>query len=250
MSPIRPPCSSTNCSLALHEHAGRAAARVVDSPLVRREHLDQHADHAARRVELPAVLSFGTGELREEVFVDAAQDVLRAVLGIAQPDRADHVDQLAQAVLVERRPAKILRQDSLEPRIVPLDGDHRLVDQLADRRLLGVVLQRLPASLGRHPENIVRAVLVRIFGIGPFAHFGQQLLMPLFEGVGDVLEEDQPQHDVLVLGRIHVVAELVSGQPELGLEAEIGGGVRRSFCLRLGHWCQSGEVRSKPSAQD
>ena len=35
---------------ALHEHARRAATRIVDTPLVRREHLDQHADHASRRV--------------------------------------------------------------------------------------------------------------------------------------------------------------------------------------------------------
>lgn len=202
---------------ALHEHAGRAAARIVDAPLVRREHLDQHADHAARRVELPAVLPLGTGELREEVFVDAAQEIrkiLRAVLSIAQPD---HVDQLAQAVLVERRLPKIFRQYSLEPGIVPLDGDHRLVDQLADRRLLGVVLQRLPASLRRHPEDVVRAGLVRVFGIGPFAHFEERLLMTLLEGVGDVFQKDQPEHDVIVLGGIHVVADL-------GLKPEIGGG--------------------------
>jgi hypothetical protein len=30
---------------------------------------------------------------------------------------------------------------------------------------------------------------------------------------------------VLVLGRVHVVAELVGGLPELGLEAEVGAGV-------------------------
>ena len=63
---------------ALHEHAGRAAARIVDSPLGRREHLDQHADHAARRVELPAVLPRGTGELREEVFVVAVQKIRKS----------------------------------------------------------------------------------------------------------------------------------------------------------------------------
>ena len=63
--------------------------------------------------------------------------------------------------------------------------------------------------------------------------------MPLLEGVGDVLQKNQPEHDVLVLGRIHVVAELVSRQPKLGLEAEIGGGVRSRFRLAYGHWCQS-----------
>ena len=45
------------------------------------------------------------------------------------------------------------------------------------------------------------------------------------EGVGDVFEEDQPEDDVLVFRRVHVVAQLVSGGPKLGLEAEVGGGV-------------------------
>jgi hypothetical protein len=44
-----------------------------------------------------------------------------------------------------------------------------------------------------------------------------------FEGVRDVLEKDEPEHDVLVLGGVHVVAKCVGGLVELGLEAEIGG---------------------------
>src|SRR5437879_6282762 len=52
------------------------------------------------------------------------------------------------------------------------------------------------------------------------------------EGVGDVLEEDETEDDVLVLGRVHVVAPRVRGGPELGLEAEVGGGVVLGFlCL-------------------
>ena len=65
--------------LALDEHAARAAARVVDAALVRREHLDEHADDAARRVELAALLALGARELGEEVLVDAAEDVLGPV---------------------------------------------------------------------------------------------------------------------------------------------------------------------------
>jgi hypothetical protein len=44
------------------------------------------------------------------------------------------------------------------------------------------------------------------------------------ERVGDVLQEDEAQDDVLVLRRVHVVAEGVGGLPELGLEAEVGVG--------------------------
>lgn len=125
---------------------------------------------------------------------------------------------------------------SLEPRIVRSMVPSASSIRLSMVGLLGVVLQRLAASLRRPPEeDVVRPVLVRVFGIGPVAHFGEQLLMPLLEGVGDVFQKDQPEHDVLVLGRLHVVAQLVGGEPELGLEAEIGGGVRRRFRFRFNH---------------
>ena len=97
--------------LALDEHAAGAAAGVVDAALVGGEHLDQHADDAAGRVELAALLALGAGELGEEVFVDPAQDVLGAVLLAAQADGGDQVDQFAQAVLVERRPGVVLGQN-------------------------------------------------------------------------------------------------------------------------------------------
>jgi hypothetical protein len=45
------------------------------------------------------------------------------------------------------------------------------------------------------------------------------------EGVGDVLQENQAEYDMLVLRGIHVVAELVSSEPELGFKPDIGRGV-------------------------
>ena len=44
----------------------------------------------------------------------------------------------------------------------------------------------------------------------------------LFEAVGDVLEKDQAENDVLILGRIHVTTELVGSEPKLGFKAERG----------------------------
>ena len=38
----------------------------------------------------------------------------------------------------------------------------------------------------------------------------------------DVLEEDQAERDVLVVGRLKVLAQLVGGEEQLRLEAEIG----------------------------
>ena len=42
-------------------------------------------------------------------------------------------------------------------------------------------------------------------------------------------EEDQAEDDVLVFGRVHVAAQLVGGEPELLLKADVGGGIARGF---------------------
>ena len=56
-----------------------------------------------------------------------------------------------------------------------------------------------------------------------------------FEGVGDVFEEDEAEDDVLVFRRVHVVAQLVGGEPELGLEADGGGAGIRAVGFGAGH---------------
>ena len=61
--------------------------------------------------------------------------------------------------------------------------------------------------------------------------------MVLVEGIGDVLEKDEAEDDVLVFRRVHVVAQLVRGQPQLGLETEGGArllGIRGGFVRHLG----------------
>ena len=62
--------------LGLHEHAARAAARVIDAALVRFQHFHQHAHDRAGRVELAAALALRAGEAAEEIFIDAAEQVL------------------------------------------------------------------------------------------------------------------------------------------------------------------------------
>jgi hypothetical protein len=61
----------------------------------------------------------------------------------------------------------------------------------------------------------------------------------LVEAVGDVFEEDEPEYDVLVFGRVYVVAQLVRGEPELGLESEVG---RRVGLVSVG--CAAGHRNS------
>ena len=112
-----------------------------------------------------------------------------------------------------------------------LDGGHRVVDQLADGRLLGVGLEVRPARLLRHPEHVLGEVFVRVFGSGGV--LGQQRRALGLEGVRDVLEEDQAERDVLVVGRLQVLAQLVGGQEQLRLEAEIGAVAVHGFGFRF-----------------
>ena len=49
---------------------------------------------------------------------------------VAEPDVADQVDELAEALLVEAGAGVVLRQHALERRVVALDGGHRVVDEL------------------------------------------------------------------------------------------------------------------------
>src|SRR5690606_8305911 len=61
--------------LALHEHAPRAAAGVIDASRIRFQHFHQRADNRARGIELAAALAFRACELAEEIFVDTAEHI-------------------------------------------------------------------------------------------------------------------------------------------------------------------------------
>ena len=127
-----------------------------------------------------------------------------------------------------------MRQHALEARVLALDRHHGVVDELADLGLLGIRLQVRPARLARHPEDVLGEVLVAVLGVdaglagaagrkapgGLVLGLRQQGRVLLLERVGDVLEEDEAEHHVLVLGRVHVAAHLVGRGPELLLEAE------------------------------
>src|SRR5207248_9833906 len=93
----------------LHEDAAGTAAGIVNAAFVGSEHLDEKTNYALRRVELAAFLALGAGELAEEVFVDAAENIFRSAGFIAHADRTDEVNQFAETVLVERRPSVVFR---------------------------------------------------------------------------------------------------------------------------------------------
>ena len=215
----------------LHEHARRAAAGVVDAALVGFEHLDQQAHDAARREELAAELALGLGELAEEVLVDAAERVAGLGAVALEADVGDQVDQPLHLLRRDTAAGVVARQLALEVRVVALDGEDGVVDQRGDVGPRGLVLQVLPARLGRHPEHPLGGVLVAALqqafelraGDAVGFQLGLELLAAGLEGVGDVLQEQQAEDDVLVLGGVDLAAQGVGGFPEdLGV-GEVGG---------------------------
>ena len=52
------------------------------------EHLDEDAHDTGRRIELATLLALGAGELTEEIFVDAPQNVLGAIVLVARDEIA------------------------------------------------------------------------------------------------------------------------------------------------------------------
>ena len=126
--------------------------------------------------------------------------------------------------MASTKPAIVFGQHAFQPRVVALDGNHGVVNDFADGGLLGVGLKMRPARIGGHPEDVFGFVFVGVFRVFAFvvALAGDEPGAVFLEGVGDVFQEDEAEDNMLVFRRIHVVAKLVGGKPELGFEAEIG----------------------------
>jgi hypothetical protein len=95
-------------ALGLDEHPAGAATGVEGATFVGGEHRHEQPDDAVGGIELAALFALRAGELGEEVFVDAPQDVAGAVGGVAQADVGDEVNELAEALLVEARVGVVL----------------------------------------------------------------------------------------------------------------------------------------------
>ena len=72
-----------------------------------------------------------------------------------------------------------------------------------------------PAGLWRHPEDVLGPVLVRVFRIGALGLLALEACVCLLEGVGDVFQEQQAEHNVFVLGGVHAAAQHVGHAPQI-----------------------------------
>ena len=157
--------------------------------------------------------ALGQGELLEEVLVDAAEHVGGAGICPTELDVAHQVYHLSQASLVQRGAGVVFGQHVLQCRVVTLDGGHCVVDRPSYGGLSRLGLDVGPTRLGRHPEDALGAVFVRVFGICTVGDLVLQPGVGLLECVGDVLEEDEAEDDVLVLGGVHTAAQGVRHGP-------------------------------------
>lgn len=112
-------------------------------------------------------------------------------------------------------------EDAFEARIFGLDERQGIVDAFADFGLLGGGAHGFPTGGLGHPEDVGFGVVVAVFQLGSdvfraglavevfVARVDQaqsQASVMGFEAVGDVFDEDQAKHQVLVFGRVHVGA--------------------------------------------
>jgi hypothetical protein len=162
--------------------------------------------------------------------VGAPEHVARLVGVVAEADLGDRAEQRAELRGLERRPRVDLRQHATELLgVVALDRVERPVDPLADVGLRGGGEQPREARLLRDPEDVLGDVLVAVLedraplvlALGEVVgvrRVAGRLLEPgaaALEGVGDVLEEEQSQDEVLVLGGLDAPAQPVGRLEQL-----------------------------------
>jgi hypothetical protein len=183
---------------------------------------DDQLDHLLRRVKLAALLAGVVGELLDQVFVGAPQQVGLGQVRVAQVHAREMLNQARQdvvAVAVVAQLALVVVVDTREHAFQGLgvgvfQGRARLVQGLADvgRRLL----QLGPAGLLRHEE----IVLVGIFRVG--VAVALEGLAFLLEAIRQALEEQQAQDVVLVVAGIDAAAKDVGRGPQVAFQLLAG----------------------------
>ena len=199
-----PPCRSIVVG-ALDQHAAGANGRVADAhPLGRRQQLDDEPDHHPRRVELAALLAGVVGELLDQVFVGAPEEIGLGHAVVAERDLGEVLDQTREHAVavpgVTELPLVVVvdaGEDAFQCAVLFLQGRARLVQGLPDVR------GRLPDGIPTRPVRHEELVLV---GVGPrhlFRHpLRNQLLRLLLETIGQPFQEAQAEDAGLAVAAV------------------------------------------------
>jgi len=193
------------------QQPARAAGGVEHPPLKRLEHLDQQPGDRRWREVLAAAVALRAGELLDEVLIRTPKDVARCAGVRAEADLRDRLHQRAHQLGRERRAGVDAREHFAQTRVFPLDRGERIVDPPRDVGPGGRDEQRRPTGGLGNPEDVLGDVLVAVLKrLRPRRRVLDVCLAPrrgdlvlerraaLLEGVGDVLQDEQPQDEVLV----------------------------------------------------
>ena len=120
------------------------------------------------------------------------------------------------------------------------------------------VTVKVSTTLGFHDRFVVldgntcvhvEASINRAGTAACFAPLGERGRAALLEGIGDVLQEDQAEDDVLVLGSIHRAAQGVGHRPELSLVTSggptVGGSSPAVSLLRRSRSSHTGDLPTR-----
>jgi hypothetical protein len=170
----------------LDEHAARSASGVEDAAVEGFDDFDDELDDADGGEEFAAFLSFGHGELAEEVFVDFAEGVAVDVHG----DGGEVLEEGDEEVFIEA--GVVLGQDPLEVVVLGFDGLHGVVDGFADVGAFGKLLEVTEAGGFGEVEDALGLIVgfadgAAAGGLGGEAGFGE------VEFVVGVAEEDEAE---------------------------------------------------------
>ena len=214
--------------------SGAAGGIVNAHAFLRIDDLDEHAHDVGRGVEFAGLFAGGVGEEFDEVFVGGAEEVGELEVLVAEGDFLKILDEVGEDVVVEGALADLavevdVFEDVLEGLVVGvLDGFEGLVEAGADVGL--EVAEGGPVGLGRDVEGVLVAVGELAGDDGGAEAAGEegflQLLLLLVEEVAQPLQEKHTEDVFLILGGIHVAAQIVAGaEEETGelAEGEFGG---------------------------
>ena len=231
--------------LGLHEHAARAAARVVDpalrtAPGPRRAARTTLAGCRTRRPACPR-----RGRTAQEVLVDLAQQVPRRLVALAaEAGVADQVDEFAEAPLVDVVPVEDLREGAGQGGLAFMTASIAVVERACRRRPRALArsrrgrpsgrlggTQKTPARCtrrGRRGSRPSRSRRCRSSAVP--AELASRRSSKASE---TYLRKTRPRTNVLVLGGVHGATELVGGLPQDVLDL-LGAGDTEQFALSGG----------------
>ena len=204
----------------LDKHAARSAGWIKHDTVVRLDDVDDELHERGGREELAIVMRLLDGELGEEVFVDAPEDVAGGALDLLAIEEAH---QFLKHLWLED--AVVLREDVRQRFEIRFDGGHRIGDELGQaggvRRGLGHD-DIIASGLGQEERTAADVIGGLHFAFGHPARglIVSDLLCSRVEAIGGVTQKDDAQHGhEIVAGReLGIGAEIVCGFPEVGFK--------------------------------